>query len=76
MSDQKEELPVVHMACRRTKSVKLGEVAQSSADRMDQHCDSKTAYKLEKRSPGVASYRCTKCGNVWNVPVGGQFQGI
>lgn len=71
-----EELEIVHIACRRTASIARDKVGQSSADRMDQHCDSKTAYKLPQRAPGVVSYRCTKCKSVWNVPVGGQFHGI
>jgi hypothetical protein len=74
--DKDEELPIVHIACKSTKSIAKGKEGQSSADRYDQHCDSMTAYKLPQRTSGIVSYRCTKCRNTWSVPVGGQFHGI
>jgi hypothetical protein len=73
---EQEELPIVMVACRRTSSVDPGRQAQSSADRYDQHCDSRTAYKLPSRASGVVTYKCTKCKYVWSVPIGGQFHGI
>lgn len=75
MSKQ-EDLPIVNIACRNTKSVAPGETAQSSADRYDQHCDSRSAYKLPSRVSGVVTYKCVKCKHVWSVPIGGQFHGI
>ena len=73
--DDKEQ-PTVLIACKRTKSVEPGKTAQSSADRYDQHCDSKMAYQMESHGPGVVTYKCIKCGHVWSTSVGGQFVGI
>jgi len=75
MSEQ-EELPVVHIACKSTKSVAPDKTAQSSADRYDQHCESRTAYQLPSRAPGMVTYRCTKCKHIWSISVGGQFHGV
>ena len=73
MNDNENKYQIVNVACRRSKSSIPGLMSQSSADGVEQHCDSRTAYKLTNRSPGVVTFKCTKCGYTWNVSIGGAF---
>ena len=75
MSKQKE-LPVVNIACKATASVAPNKEAQSSADRLDQHCGSMRAYQMPSRANGVVTYKCVKCKHVWSVSIGGSFHGV
>jgi hypothetical protein len=66
------EMKEVLIACRRNYSTDPGSIAQSSADRPDHHCDSKTAYLMPTSNSTCLSYRCKKCGHVWVTSIGGQ----
>lgn len=53
--------PVVHMKCKR------------GSDRATegQTCKGMMAEKLSQDGSSVAQFKCTSCGHVWSVPIGG-----
>lgn len=53
--------PVVHMKCRR------------GSDRATegQTCKGMSAEKLSADGSQVAQFKCTSCGHLWGVPIGG-----
>lgn len=58
---QESKNPVVHMKCKR------------GSDRMTegQTCKGMMAEKLSHDGTHVAQFKCTSCGFIWSVPVGG-----
>jgi hypothetical protein len=58
---QSAKNPVVHMKCRR------------GSDRATegQTCKGMLAENLSQSGSHVAQFKCSSCGYVWSVPVGG-----
>lgn len=58
---QQDPNPVVHMKCRR------------GSDRATegQTCKGMMAEKMSKDGSQTAAFKCTSCGHVWHVPLGG-----
>lgn len=58
---KKEDKVEVHARCRR------------GSDRVTngQTCDGMKAFNLSSQGSHVVSLKCSKCGFIWNIPVGG-----
>ncbi len=55
--------PVVHMKCKRG----------NDPTTMGQTCESLSAEKLSEDGATFVQYKCTQCGHVWGISVGGTF---
>jgi transposase-like protein len=63
MAEKTEQHEIVNMVCKRDSDPRT---AGSS-------CKGRKAYKMSSNGARQAMFKCTECGYVWTIPLGGQF---